>query len=173
MQWFKLYGAELLADPKIQRLTATERSCWLTLMCIASLNDGEARNVDEKYLMSNSGVDPLSEDWGKTVGILVKFELLGMISLSNDNNGLKIIVIRGWNKRQRSGPLTGYERVKKWRENKKKAKLLLKPSNDNNDNAREEKRREDKSKYAFKKSRNPNSGEEMQHIGKYIAKDTS
>lgn len=123
-----MYGAEYLADPKIQRLTAAERSCWVTLLCAASLNNGIVQHMEEEYLLSHSGIDPLSPEWSKTHGILVKLEMLGMISKGRDNAGLELIVIKNWDKRQTSGPKTGYERLKKWRESKR-----LK-AGDNNDN---------------------------------------
>lgn len=139
MQWFKLYGAEMLADPKYQRLDACERSCWITLLCLASMNDGIVKHCEEQYLIAHSGIDPASADFSKSHGILVKLEMLGMIKMGRDNDGVSFIVIPNWGKRQHAGPMTGYERLKKWRETKKIAQ------NDNDDNTRDNgKRREDK-----------------------------
>lgn len=119
MQWFKLYGAEMLADPKYQRLNASERSCWITLLCLASLNDGIIKHCEESYLITHSGVDV--SDLQKAHGILIKLEMLGMIKKGRDNEGIEYIVIINWRKRQENRPMTGYERLKKHRE---KAKLL-------------------------------------------------
>lgn len=128
MQWFKLYGIEMLADPKYQRLTPAERSCWITLLCLASIDGGIVRHCEEDYLMTQSGISPLSEDWNKTRGILTKLEMLGMITQSRYH-----ILIKNWEKRQKSN-LTGYERVKKYRLKQRQKQALI--TNDNvNDNA--------------------------------------
>lgn len=108
--WFKLYGMEYLADPKIQRLTAQERSCWVTLLCLASIDGGIVKNIQEDYLMERSGIDPMDDEWNRTRGILTKFELLGFISLDGQT-----IIVRNWEKRQEIYS-ESRERVRKWRE---------------------------------------------------------
>lgn len=139
-QWFKMYGVEMLADPKIQRLTASERSCWLTLLCLASIDDGVIDHCEEEYLMKHSGIEPLSSEWGKTHGILVKFEMLGMIEVKGF-----VLYVKNWQKRQSRSDST--ERVRKWRE---KQRLLPNPAKYvthvtlQSNGRREEKRREEK-----------------------------
>jgi hypothetical protein len=118
MQWFKLYGVELMADPKYLRFSASERSCWITLLCLASMDNGVVRNVEEAYLMAHSGISPNTSEWTNTQGILLKFEVLGMITIERDSFGLNYYRIKNWDKRQ-SKAMTGYERVKKYRQNKR------------------------------------------------------
>src|SRR3990167_4072286 len=97
-QWFKLYGSEYLSDPKMKSLTASERSCWLSLLCYASVSsvEGEVMHLTEKQLLLDAGVDPMGEEWDKTVGVLKRFEQLGMIKTGNANQ----IVIAHWGDRQ-------------------------------------------------------------------------
>lgn len=138
-QWFKLYGVEMLADPKIQRLTAAERSCWITLLCLASMDNGVIQHCEEEYLMKHSGIEPLSSEWNKTQGILIKFEMLGMITVQSFT-----IFVKNWEKRQGRTTMTGYQRVKKWRE---KQRLLTHDNklitDDNRQNRIEENRIEE------------------------------
>lgn len=108
-QWFKFYGGEYLGDPKILQLGAYERSCWLTLLCLASQSEnGEIKFLSEAQLLVMSGVSINSEN-GES--ILSKFEQLDMITISNG-----VVTIKNWGKRQYS---EGYERVKRFRDNKK------------------------------------------------------
>lgn len=147
MQWFKMYGSEYLGDPKIQRLTASERSCWVTLLCASSLqnNNGVVKHIEEDYLRLHSGIDPHSSEWVNTHGVLLKFEMLGMITIGRDETGMPFILVKNWEKRQ--GPMTGYERLKKHREIRKKSSDNKMITDDNGQNRIEENRRE----YAFPK----------------------
>jgi hypothetical protein len=111
--WFKFYGPEYLSDPKMLALSATRRSCWVTLLCYAAQADGTVKNLSEATLMVQAGVDPLKEEWNDTLGALEQFEKLEMIR--NDNG---VITVVNWKKRQESH-LTGYERVKRYRERQK------------------------------------------------------
>lgn len=105
----------MLADPKYQRLNAAERSCWITLLCLASLDEGNVRHCEESYLIGHSGIDPASNDWHKCHGVLMKFEMLGMISRARDDRGIEYLVVKNWQKRQEHTS-ESYERVKKHRE---------------------------------------------------------
>jgi len=112
-KWFKFYGQEYLSDPKIDRLTPTERSCWMTLLSIASLTEGRIRFLTVEALIERSGVkhDPYHpEEWERALGVLKKFESLEMIALS-ENGDIHII---NWEKRQETN-LTVAERVRKHR----------------------------------------------------------
>lgn len=125
--WFKFYGNEYLADQKMLGLSACERSCWLTLLCLASNSDNPSviKYLDEQKLMTMSGIDFNKDEWEETKGVLKLFEKLKMITLDNANDNVVITIIN-WQKRQQIC-LTPYERVKKYR---------LKQQNDNvNDNA--------------------------------------
>jgi len=136
-QWFKFYGGEYLSDPKMLALTASERSCLLTLFCYASMSekDGEIKHLTEDTLMAQSGINPVDAEWKKTKGVLSKFEKLKIVTASNG-----VIVISNWTKRQGSF-LTNAERQARYRD---------RHSNDgvteerNESNARREENRIDK-----------------------------
>lgn len=116
-KWFKFYGQEYLSDPKIERLTPTERSCWVTLLCMASLAEGNIRFLTVESLLTRSGVrfDPYHpEEWEACLGILRKFQDLEMIECK-DNGDITLI---NWEKRQETN-LTDAERAKSYRDRKK------------------------------------------------------
>lgn len=106
--WFKFYGADYLGDIKILQLDANERSCWLTLLCLANQSgSNEIKFLTETQLLSMSGVtQPI-------LGILQKLEQLDMIRVSNGT-----VTISNWEKRQYS---EGYSRVMKFRKRKSNA----------------------------------------------------
>lgn len=118
----------MIADPKYQRLNALERSCWITLLCLASLDDGIVKHCEEQYLITHSGIDPASSDFSRVHGILVKLEMLGMIAKGRDEMGIEYIIIKNWQKRQEIRS-ESYERVKKWREKKALVTPVTLPSN--------------------------------------------
>jgi hypothetical protein len=135
MKWFKFYGAEYLSDPKILTLTASERSCWITLLSYASVNDNINDNgvitfLSEQQLLIQAGIGIMEAEFEKTLGVLKKLEKLKMITLDNTEDNAKITILN-WQKRQETS-LTGYERVKRYRE---KHKPDNKPDNAN-DNAK-------------------------------------
>lgn len=138
--WFKFYGSEYLSDPKIQALSACERSCWVTLLAYASLSNGVIKHLTEDRLMVQAGVNPMEEEWNRIKGIYEKFESLEMIR--NDDG---VITIINWAKRQERA-MTPYERTKKWREGKKEKEDDdgVKRDDDAHDDTREEKIREEK-----------------------------
>lgn len=114
MKWFKFYGQDYLSDPKMLALSASERSCWITLLSYSSVNDnGVITFLSEQQLMLQAGLDFTREEWERTVGILEKLKNLKMID--NDNG---VITLLNWKKRQETS-LTSYERVKKYREKKR------------------------------------------------------
>src|SRR3990167_2277353 len=103
MKWFKFYGQDYLSDPKMLSLTANERSCWITLLSYASVNDnGVITHLCEGQLLEQAGISPMHEELQQT-GILQKFVKLGMITLDNET-----ITITNWRKRQAIS-LTSYE----------------------------------------------------------------
>ena len=138
MNWFKFYGQEFLTDPKMMHLTAIEKALWVTMLCLASSGDGQIPYADSEKIMILTGIMPNDPAFTENYDFLLKFEKLGMITDDNE-----MITVVNFSKRQASN-LTGYERVKKFREaHKSEAK------NDNkmdviNDNAREDKIRIDK-----------------------------
>lgn len=137
--WFKFYGGEYLYDPKIMSLSAPQRSCWLTLLCYASVSEipGEIKHLTEERLLISSGIDTVDDLWNETLGVLQKFKELQMILI--DDNGM--ITITNFRKRQETA-LSSYERVKKFRQ---RNEMKRNETYDNaDDNGRVDKRREDK-----------------------------
>ncbi len=138
--WFKFYGGEFLFDPKLDDFTDSEISCWIVLLSYASVSDipGVVRHISEDKLLKRARV---TTQWETTVGVLKKFEKLGMITISND-----VIEISNWNKRQERSS-TQYERVKKFRERNKLKQIETDDNDDNEtDNVVEKKREEENRK---------------------------
>lgn len=124
--WFKFYGGEYLSDPKILSLDANERSCWVTILSLASqTKDGVVRFISEERILELSGVK--RRDHKKYTGVLNKFNDLLMISKSNAD-----VTVLNWSKRQYS---ESYERVMHFREKQKSNAYLT------TDKKREEKKR--------------------------------
>lgn len=95
-------------------LSASERSCWITLLSYASVNDnGMITFLSEQQLMLQAGLDFQQEEWDRTTGILEKLVNLEMIRIDNGK-----ITVKNWEKRQETS-LTSYERVKRYREKKR------------------------------------------------------
>lgn len=114
-QWFKFYGGEYLADPKMGALTPQERSCWLTLLCLASMatEAGVIGFLTVEVLLAKSGIvyDPYHpEEWNNNLGVLKKFESMGMIELSEAGP----ILLKNWSKRQDAN-LSNAERQARFR----------------------------------------------------------
>lgn len=112
--WFKFYGTEYLSDQKIERLNPVERSCWITLLCLASANEtGEIKHLTVQTLLNKSGIqfDPYHpEQWEEALSIFEKLEMLEMI----ERVDVGTILIKNWEKRQEHN-LTVAERVAKSR----------------------------------------------------------
>lgn len=116
-QWFKFYGAEYLSDPKMDRLTVQERSCWLTLLCMASQTGGVVKYLSIEGLLNKSGIhfDPYDTlEWDNAQNVLKTFELYKMVTILEDGS----VEIRNWRKRQEHN-LTVAERVAKHRAKRK------------------------------------------------------
>jgi len=115
--WFKFYGAEYLSDPKMDRLTVQERSCWLTLLCMASQSDGIVKYLSAEGLLTKSGIkfDPYdSTEWDRALNVLKTFEQYEMIIVRDTGE----IEVKNWKKRQEHN-LTAAERMSKMRLKKK------------------------------------------------------
>lgn len=140
--WFKFYGGEYLYDPKIMSLDVADRSCWITLLCYASVSEipGEIKHLTEERLLIASGIDTVDDLWNETLGVLKRLQELEMITI--DDNGM--ITVKNFRKRQDTA-LSSYERVKKYREKKR-----LDNADNDNDNARVDKRRVEKSNFTAK-----------------------
>ena len=143
-QWFKFYGGEYLRDLKIMELTACERSCWVTLLSLASVEEvpGVVKMLKVERLLQMAGIARDKDEWDETLGVLNKFRDLDMITLSD--NGL--ITVKNFTKRQDLA-LTPYERVKKHRMKLNDNDVITHDNDDNeSDNARGEKIREEENR---------------------------
>lgn len=117
-KWFKFYGGDYLSDPKVERLSPLERSCWITILCMASMGEsGMIEFLTVESLLNRSGIqfDPYHpEEWERALSVLIKFKQLKMIDTNKDGQ----ITVINWEKRQEHN-LTVAERVAKSRLNKK------------------------------------------------------
>lgn len=134
---------------KILNMSMEDRLCYLTLLCLASSSEekGLVKNCDEETVIKLANIpDDYFHDinpFEEAHGCLKRFSDKGMIT--NDNAGNVIIV--NFKKRQEQN-LTGYERIKRYRE-KQKNGSNKEDNNDNTenviiDNARLDKNRIDK-----------------------------
>lgn len=138
-KWFKFYGQEYLSDPKIERLTPVERSCWVTLLCMASTTEGKIRFLTVESLLQKSGVNVLDAD--VHTNVLKTFEDLEMIILSDNGD----ITLLNWEKRQETN-LSAAERAKSYRDRKKVRHEIVTPrvTNVTQEESRVDKSRVDK-----------------------------
>ena len=115
-------------------LTASERSCWITLLCYASVNNNAVITfLNEEQLMLQAGISFNNNEWNRTKGVLKRFKKLKMIDYSNGK-----ITLRNWSKRQEIYSKS-YERLKRWRE-KKRLETFRSNAKDNGKNRVEENR---------------------------------
>lgn len=148
--WFKFYGGDFLSDPKIERLTPAERSCWVTLLCLASMNgSGEIEFLTIESLLNKSGIqyDPYNpKEWENAVTVLNKFQKMKMITLDDDK-----IQILNWEKRQERN-LTPAERMAKMRAKNKNQSVTSDVTNVTLEKKRKEKNRKEYIKSEVKTS---------------------
>jgi|TARA_Y100000034_G_scaffold47492_1_gene58473 hypothetical protein len=147
-KWFKFYSADYLVDGKIRAMSGNERSCLLTLLCLADTSDipGFINNIPEVDLLWLSGLSVTEPEWQETLGVLDKFQKMGIL-IRSDNDCVEIV-----NFRKRQGDaLTAYERVKKQRALKRKNDKMIR--NDTDDNEMIRPRREKKRKEENKEKR--------------------
>jgi hypothetical protein len=166
-KWFKFYGQEYLSDPKIERLTPTERSCWVTLLCMASLTEGTIRFLTVESLLTRSGIhfDPYHpEEWESCLGILRKFQDLEMITCKENGD----IILLNWEKRQETN-LTDAERAKSYRDRKKErhANVTEPVTTVTQDKSRVDKSRVDKNNYGDLKNVRLSDVEHAELVSKY------
>jgi len=135
MEWFKFYGKDWLTDIKILNMSIEDRLCYLTLLCLASASEeqGIIKNCKEESVLKLTQLyeDPYDSDneWTRAKGFLKRLNDNKMITIDNKQN----VTVTAFLKRQ-SINLSGYERVKRYRE---KQKTLINKGlnrNDNNDN---------------------------------------
>jgi hypothetical protein len=157
-QWFKFYGAEYLADPKIGSMTAQERSIWITLMCIASTTEtnGVIKFLNKEDLLTKAGIrfnvyD--TDEWDNALNCLVTLERLNMIKVGEDGS----ITLLNWVKRQETA-MTVAERVAKHREKKQEQakcneNVTVNVTNVTTDKNRIEENREENTQCVFSKTK--------------------
>jgi len=138
MDWFKFYGKDWLTDIKVVRICVEDRLCFITLLCLANNDDlpGIIKNCNEESIIEITHLyeNPYDSDneVSRARGFLKRLHDNGMITLHDNGD----VTVTNFNKRQQK-QLSGYERVKKYRE-KHKISLQGKDmiTNDNvNDNA--------------------------------------
>ncbi|MEO5366655.1 MAG: hypothetical protein H7831_09935 [Magnetococcus sp. WYHC-3] len=119
MRWFKFYGQDFLTDPKMRALSIFEKQCWVVLLCLANAEDkdGEVRHVLESEVMHQADIEFDSPFWHSTIGFLKKFEKLEMIQIKEVDEATDRYHLTLTHYKERQGKdLTGYERVKKYRQ---------------------------------------------------------
>lgn len=128
MKWFKFYGQDWITDRKIRRLSIEDRLCFITLLCVVSgeENKDKIKDCREEDIISLSYTDP-----EKSKGVLSRLSDNKMITIDNDGS----VIINNFTRRQGKN-LSGYERVKRYREkqNKAKDKVIKENKNVINDN---------------------------------------
>ena len=110
--WFKFYHQDFLTEKKLKGVDADRRSCLLTALCYAALEEG---TIDTKYVTSDvikieSGVPMGGDRWDSIEDI---FQWLHDRDFGEITG--QTFTFKAWQKRQESH-LTGAERVKKHRE---------------------------------------------------------
>lgn len=153
-QWFKFYGGEYLSDPKIISLSPQERSCWITIMCMASTSSvqGVIEFLTPDVLMYQSGIrfDPSNTgEWEKCYDVLKKFEKMKMITV-NENG---VVEVLNWNKRQEY-TMTATERSRKFRAKQKENQEDATEETESNENATLEENRIEENRIDKKKHKN-------------------
>lgn len=135
MEWFKFYGKDWLTDIKILNMSIEDRLCYLTLLCLASASEeqGIIKNCKEESILKLTQLylDPYdsNNEYNRAVGFLKRLHDNKMITIDNKNN----VIINAFIKRQ-SINLSGYERVKRYRDRQNILKNKELNQNDNNDN---------------------------------------
>lgn len=139
MEWFKFYGTKFIYDDKLSSLSIEQKALWVTLLCVCSINN---KGVLEAYtsaaLLRSAGVTFGTKEWKRNQNVIEIFTKLGMVSTENDR-----IIVKNWEIYQQKN-LTGYERIKKYREKKRNDNANDNIDDNANDNGRVEKIREDK-----------------------------
>lgn len=105
-QWFRMY-AEVLDDPKVQRLSGDEFKAWVNILCLTAKNDGVLPPVEDIGFALR--IDP------KKTGKLVK-KLVDCGLLVETETGLKP---NKWDQRQYKSDVST-DRVKRFRQRSKK-----------------------------------------------------
>ncbi len=137
-------------------MMSCDKLCYLTLLCLASQNNGVIENCSEEVVIKLAGFefDPMNDedsDYRRAKGCIDRFVSLGCVTKSNASNETLLcrVTINAWTRRQEAN-LTNAERQERYRNRKKTPKIQPIPrvtkSNAprNKSNAREEKRREEK-----------------------------
>jgi hypothetical protein len=119
--WFKFYASDYLNEPKMHGMDGNTRSCWLTLLCYASISEVpgviDLRYVTEDLVLLRSGVPMGGSEWEKMTGVFERFLQKEMVFKEGD-----CLHVKSWMKRQESY-LTGAERGKRHRDNQKDEEL--------------------------------------------------
>ena len=142
-RWFRFY-AEVLNDPKVQRLDGETFKAWINILCIASQNDGKLPPVSDIAFALR-----LTEDGALTVlERLSNATLIDRVSGGPDGYHY---APHGWAKRQYKS-YTSTERVKRFRE--RSATVTVTPPDTDTDTDTEQKKKTIQKKTAIERPGN-------------------
>lgn len=170
MKWFKFYGQDFLTDPKIVDLDPLHKLIWIILLCLADSETGKIKHLSIYSLLRLAGTDDNTlgnpTDYERTKDVLKLFTKLKMITIDNENDNVITVTLVNYIKRQNLGPMTDYERVKKYREKKKLENNFKLASNDNDDNEMITSIRQDKirQEYIIPNKNVTSSNEDVENI---------
>ncbi|WP_370309278.1 hypothetical protein [Sphingobium abikonense] len=105
-QWFRMY-AEVLDDPKVQRLSGDEFKAWVNILCLTAKHDGRLPSIEDIGFA-------LRVDQKKTEKMVARLLEAGL--LVEDETGLKP---HKWDQRQYKSDVST-DRVKRFRQRSKK-----------------------------------------------------
>lgn len=131
MKWFKFYGQDWLTDLKVIDLSAMDRLCYITLLCMADDN-GIIRGFREDRIIQLMHLS--KKDMAEVIKCGFEKTLIDNGMITKLKNG--DVIIPKFKERQ-STSLTAYERIKRFREKQKKngQSIGLFPNDNDIDNA--------------------------------------
>ncbi len=134
-QWFRMY-AEVLNDPKVQKLPDDLFKSWINILCLSCMNDGflpEIKDIAFALRTDNNGA------------ITVVERLLNATLIDRVNGGVNGYrhAPHGWGERQYKSD-SSKERVKRYRERKRN--VTVTPPEQNRTDTDKERKKEDSSK---------------------------
>ena len=106
-RWFRLY-AEVVNDPKVQRLPCEDFRAWINLLCLAAENDGRLPSIDDIAFALRMGADG-------ALTVVERLSNAGLIDRLNGGPNGYHYAPHGWAKRQYKSD-TSTERVKRFRQ---------------------------------------------------------
>ncbi len=109
-RWFRMY-AEVLNDPKVQRLSGDDFKDWVNLLCLASQNDGRLPDLEDIAFALRRSPDG-------ALTVLERCLNAGLIDRRSGGDSGWHYAPHGWDERQYKSD-TSTERVKRFRQRSK------------------------------------------------------